>query len=118
MPAQSLSPQLQACIQDCAECATICAQTAHHCLQLGGDHASPDHQGLLHDCKQLCAVVVGFMSRASQHASEICRLCATICGQCADDCERIANGDTVMQQCIQTCRKCAQSCENMASAAV
>src|SRR5437016_4417524 len=82
MPHQMPSKETQQCIKDCAECASMCAQTAHHCLHLGGEHASPEHQGLLQDCKQICATALGFMSRASHHAGAICRECAEICNAC------------------------------------
>jgi len=110
--------ETQRCIKDCGECASICAQTAYHCLHLGGEHASPEHQGLLRDCAQICGVAVSFMARSSHHAVHICRECAEICAECADDCERLANGDSMMQQCAEVCRRCAQSCEKMAGAAV
>jgi hypothetical protein len=118
MPHEMPSREMLACMKDCGECASICAQTAHHCLHLGGDHASPEHQGLLQDCKQICAMSVGFMARASHHAADLCRECATICTECADDCDRLANGDQLMKQCAQVCRKCAASCEKMAGATV
>lgn len=118
MPYDKPSNEALACMKDCAECASMCAQTAHHCLAMGGDHASPDHQGLLQDCKQLCSTAVNFMARSSHHAADLCRLCATVCNECADDCDRLANGDQMMSQCAQTCRKCAETCEKMAGAAV
>ncbi len=118
MPTQMPSREMQQCIKDCAECATICAQTAHHCLGLGGRHASPEHQGLLQDCKQICAVAVGFMSRNSNYAMAVCRECAEICTACAEECDRMANGDQMMRQCAEVCRRCAQSCERMAAAGV
>ncbi len=118
MPHQMPSRETQQCIKDCAECASICSQTAHHCLHLGGEHASPEHQGLLQDCKQICGVAVGFMSRASHYATAICRECAEICNACADACDRMANGDQTMKQCAEVCRRCARSCEKMAAAGV
>jgi hypothetical protein len=118
MPHQAPSPETQQCINDCAKCSTTCAQTAHHCLHLGGEHAGPNHQGLLQDCKQICALAAGFMSRSSHYAGSICRECAEICAACADECDRMANGDEMMRQCAEVCRSCAQSCEKMAAAGV
>ncbi|MFA6046103.1 MAG: four-helix bundle copper-binding protein [Phycisphaerales bacterium] len=106
------------CMKACGECATICAQTAHHCLHLGGPHASPEHQGILQDCKQICGLAACFTARNSEHAPHICKECAEICNACADSCEKLAKGDKLMTQCAQVCRKCAQTCEKMAGAAV
>lgn len=115
---KQMSEEMRQCIEDCARCAAVCAHTSHHCLGLGGEHASPEHQGLLHDCTQICGVSVAFMARLSPHASHLCRECAEICTACADDCERLASGDDVMTRCAETCRTCAQSCERMAAAGV
>ena len=107
-----------ACMKDCSECATLCAQTAHHCLHLGGPHASPEHQCLLEDCRAICGTAVGFMARSSEHAPHVCKECVDICNECSDSCDTLANGDALMRQCAQACRKCAQSCEKMASVGV
>src|SRR5262245_56441781 len=118
MPHTMPTPEMIEGIKACADCATICAQTAHHCLHLGGEHALPEHQGLLQDCKQICAVAVGFMARASHHSADLCRQCGTICNECADDCDRMAQEDRLMRHCAEVCRRCAQSCEKMAGAMV
>jgi hypothetical protein len=102
----------------CGDCAGVCAQTAHHCLHLGGPHASPEHQGLMHDCASICSTAACFMSRASHHSGCICRECVEICNECAESCEKLAKGDKMMTQCAQTCRTCAQACEKMAGAEV
>lgn len=118
MPHEMPSREMLACMKDCGECATMCAQTAHHCLHLGGKHATPEHQGLLQDSKQICGLAVGFMARSSHYAAAICRECAGICNACADDCEQMAGGDQMMTQCAEVCRRCAQSCQKMAGAGV
>jgi hypothetical protein len=106
------------CMRDCAECATICERCAHHCLTMGGDHASPRHQGIMRDCAEICALAVSFMARQSAHAGHLCRECAEICTACAESCEQLASGDRMMKDCAATCRRCAESCERMAGAGV
>lgn len=112
------SPEVQQCIKDCSDCAAICAQCSYHCLHMGGEHAGPEHQGVLQDCKQVCAMSVGFMARESRHAGHICRECAEICVACAESCERLGRSDPLMTQCAHVCRRCAASCERMAGAGV
>ena len=112
------SSHLQQCLDDCSSCAAVCTHTAHHCLTLGGPHAAPDHQRLMHDCAALCTAAVSLMARQSDHAPDLCRLCATLCTACADDCERLGATEPAMQHCAQVCRRCAQSCHHMASATV
>lgn len=112
------SQEMLSCMRDCVECASICAQCLHHCLHMGGEHAAPDHQGLMRDCEEICGVAASFMSRSSHQIADLCRVCAAVCTECGDSCDRLANGDALMKQCAQTCRRCAQSCEQMSTANV
>ena len=118
MPSDDLSNETLTCINDCGECAVVCEQTARHCLQMGGEHAGPEHQALMRDCAAICTLSVELMARSSTFAVQTCRLCAETCQACADGCERLANGDEAMQECAETCRACAASCERMAAAGV
>jgi len=118
MPHQINDQNLKECTRKCNDCSEICYRTATHCLQLGGEHASADHQVVLQDCADICATAARFMSRGSHHHSHVCRECAEICAECADGCDRIANGDALMKQCAQICRECAQTCDRMAAAVV
>lgn len=112
------SQQTQKCMDECAACAAMCTFTAHHCLHLGGAHAAPEHQRLLHDCAEICAAAVPFMARSSPYAIAICRECAEICAACGDDCDRLADGEQVMARCAQTCKSCSRACESMSAAGV
>jgi len=85
---------------------------------MGSAHASAQHQTIMHDCAEICAVAACFMSRGSLHAAHICKECVEICNACAESCDKLAKGDAMMKQCAEMCRKCAKSCESMAGAAV
>lgn len=117
MNMQHDSKAMQECMKVCGECAGVCAQTAHYCLTMGGQHASPEHQTLLHDCAEICAVSACFMARSSPHSPRLCRECADICNLCAAECDRMGKGDEMMTKCAEMCRRCAQSCDKMAGAA-
>ena len=110
--------ELEECIRNCHTCATACLHTVRHCLSMGGEHASPEHQTLLHDCAEICATAAAFMARGSSHHGVVCGACAELCAACADDCERLAEGDQTMTRCAEACRRCAESCDKMASAGV
>jgi hypothetical protein len=116
MTREAIPQETLACLMDCGECVVACEQTAYHCQQIGGMHASAEHQGLLRDCIEICALAIGFMSRSSRYAVQICRQCARICTACADSCDRLASGDGQMVECAEVCRKCAGSCETMSAA--
>ena len=115
---KKITSDVRQCIQNCLECHAICVETKSHCLELGGEHASSDHIGVLADCAQICALSADFMLRGSRHHPHTCRECAEICQACAEDCERMAGGDQTMTECAQVCRRCAESCQKMAGAGV
>lgn len=108
---------MQQCIRNCLDCHSICLQTIAHCLQMGGEHASQHHIGILQDCVQICGTSADFMLRMSTFYARTCGVCAEVCDACAQDCEQLGNGDEMMLACAQACRRCAESCREMASMA-
>ena len=46
--AHQIDTRMRECIDECQDCHAVCVETAAHCLTLGGKHASPEHQTLLH----------------------------------------------------------------------
>jgi hypothetical protein len=106
---------MQHCITDCLDCHAVCLGTIQHCLGKGGEHAEPQHVGLLQDCAQICITSADFMLRSSPLHQMTCRICAGICELCAEDCTRLADDET-MVLCVETCRRCAASCSEMAAA--
>ncbi len=112
------SSAMQQCIQECLNCYAVCTTTAAHCLALGGEHASPEHQTIMLDCAKLCQTSADFMLRGSHMHQQVCAVCAEACRACERDCERMGSNDPMMQQCAEACRQCAESCERMASMAM
>jgi hypothetical protein len=111
------SPEMQECIQNCSDCHRSCLALVPHCLQLGGEHADPNHIRLLLDCAQICQTSADFMIRGSQSHPQVCGVCADVCTRCAQDCERMAGDDAMMRECAEICRRCAASCQQMAGMA-
>lgn len=112
------SQPMEMCAHLCHECQDVCLRTIVHCLDLGGPHAARDHQTLLTDCAAICGLSHGLLHRQSPQHVLTCHACAEICRLCADDCERVGNGDPTMQACARLCRKCSESCAQMAGATV
>lgn len=112
---QAPSREMQQCIEECLRCHGVCLQTVSHCLELGDRHADPAHIGVLLDCAEICQTSANFMLRSSDRHQVICGVCAQICRACAEDCERMAGDDRILQQCAEACRRCQQSCERMAA---
>lgn len=105
-------PDMKACIDICLSCYQTClGMSTGHCLEVGGDHARPDHIKLMLACSETCRVTAHVMLIGSPHHKHFCAECAEICTECASECERL--GD--MDACVQVCRSCAESCQKMAA---
>ena len=112
--AQSMTSEMRECIQNCLDCYSICLETAHHCLTLGGKHAEAKHIGLLTTCAKICETSAAFMLSGSELHGRTCGVCAEVCRACEQSCAGISEGDETMQRCVNTCRRCAESCQRMA----
>jgi hypothetical protein len=110
-----VSEEMRNCINECLSCHAVCLETISHCLEMGGEHASSSHIGLLQDCVQICQTSADFMLRGSQFHGETCGVCAAVCDACADACEGMAEGSEFMARCAEACRRCAESCRKMSS---
>ena len=115
MAQHQMTQDMRQCIQECTTCHQVCLQTIQHCLGMGGKHAEQGHIRLMADCAQICAVSGDFMLRGSHLHKRTCGVCAEVCQQCAEDCDRIGGGDQQMKQCADACRRCAESCRGMAA---
>ena len=92
-------------------CHAICSSMAMtHCLEMGGEHARPQHLRLMLDCAGLCAFTADALGRKSQFHTRFAALCAEVCETCEKDCEAL--GD--MEDCVQACRTCAARCRQVA----
>lgn len=116
MPARSscmhpFSGQIEDCMRKLQHCHKTCLGMAMtHCLEMGGEHARPQHIRLMLDCAQICAATADFLARKSQFHTRLCALCADICDTCGADCQKI--GD--MRPCVEACRACATACREAA----
>jgi hypothetical protein len=113
---RKMSEEMLQCIEECTHCAAICIETTHHCLQMGGEHAAPEHIRTLLDCAEMCQTSANFMLRMSDMHGQVCGVCAEACRRCAESCEQFGD-DKTMELCAQTCRSCEESCRQMASGA-
>ncbi|RPI93331.1 MAG: four-helix bundle copper-binding protein [Chloroflexi bacterium] len=109
-----MDAKMQECIEACQQCHDVCTTTVAHCLEMGGEHAAPDHIRMLLDCAEICQTSANFMIRMSDMHGSVCGVCAEICESCAEECERFGD-DKMMQECAQVCRSCAESCQEMAA---
>ncbi len=116
LPLYQVDSEMQSCIENCMDCASVCTNTlTTYCLKVGGHHAGMSHVQLMMDCATICQTCTNFMLRGSGFHSRICGLCAEICDRCAADCEKFSD-DSQMLACAAACRRCAESCRSMAMA--
>lgn len=109
--------EMERCIKECLDCASICLETMAHCLAKGGEHAAAEHITLLQDCAEMCRTAANFMLRGSAVHAQTCGASAEVCRRCAESCERLAADDEEMARCAEACRRCEASCREMAGVA-
>jgi len=77
----------------------VCTETITHFLQMGGDHAEPNHIRLMLGCAEICQTSANFMLRVSDLHNRTWG-CAEVSERCAEDCQRFGD-DQMMQQYVQ-----------------
>lgn len=103
--------QIEATMRALVHCHQTCLGMAMtHCLEVGGEHARPQHLRLMLDCAAICSTTADFLARKSQFHTQLCAFCAEICETCGADCEKV--GD--MQPCVDACRNAAGVCREAA----
>ncbi len=105
------------CLKACAECATICNETFHHCFDKLKDGHTEHHRAaiLTIDCHAFCCLSADLMERESPLIATACRACAEACQTCAEECAK--HDDPQMKECAEACKKCEASCHAMIKAA-
>jgi len=123
MEMKTLSQQHQNCLNACFSCAQMCEACAND--MIGMEHHDHQHHNdlmtrcirLCRDCADICVLAAQFISRSSQRAESLCRLCAEICDECAEVCERHAPQHAMCGPCAEECRRCADLCREMVGTA-
>jgi hypothetical protein len=105
-----LSHQTRAAIKALQHCHAMCHSMAlTHCLEMGGEHARPQHLRLMLDCAGICAFTADALGRKSQFHTRFAMLCAEVCETCAADCAALGG----MEDCVQACNDCARLCREI-----
>jgi hypothetical protein len=104
-------------IKTIGECARVCNEAAHHCLEKLSEASSEhrEHHARAHeltmDCQAFCTLTASLAARSSPLAQYAHQACAEACRCCADECEK-GQGE-VMRACAQKCRECERICRAM-----
>jgi hypothetical protein len=105
MTNQTISKEVQQCIEACRECQRCCVA-----LETSGGVDSKTIK-TAKDCAEICQTCANFVMRDSQFAAGIRKLCAEACKACAAACEKASRG-SIAQECGAACRRCAEACVN------
>lgn len=99
------------CIEMCLKCAAICNHCASSCTQEDDVKMMSRCIQLDMECAAACYAAAQLMSLGSDHAREMCRICAELCEKCGAECANHQNEHC--QECAKTCKECAAECRNM-----
>ena len=105
------------CIEECVRCAQECEHCATACLGEDDPKMLVACIRLDVDCAAICWSAAGFMSRGSDFAAELCRVCADVCDACGAECEKHQHMEHCAR-CADACRRCADECRKMSGVAV
>lgn len=75
-----LNPRYQACIEACSNCALVCETCAASCLREEDVQMMARCIELDRDCADLCALAALLMTRDSEQAQALCKLCPGVPG--------------------------------------
>jgi hypothetical protein len=75
---------MRACIRTCLDCTEVCAATARLAVRRSSQNIAMLRLQL-QTCVEACELCA---AECDRHDHEHCKLCATMCRECADDCRR------------------------------
>jgi hypothetical protein len=103
----------KSCIDACLQCAAICNHCANSCTKEEDIKMMARCIELDMQCAAICYAAAQLMSMGSNHAVELCRLCATICEECGKECGQ--HNTDHCRECAAACQRCAEECRKMAA---
>ena len=103
----------QTCIDACNDCFEACEFCATSDLREQDVKSMARCIQLNRDCANICSIASQFMSRDSEYSKKICAICADVCDECAQECEKYTDMEHC-KLCAQACRRCAEECRKIA----
>ena len=101
----------ESCIQACLDCAAVCNHCASSCLKEENPKMLALCIQLDMECAAACYHAAQQMSLGSSRAKQYGRICAEICTECANECEKHGKmGMEHCNECARACRACIKQC--------
>ena len=107
----ALTDKYELCLNLCAKCTQACYECFKMCLNETDVAARRNCIGILIECALSCQQAVAYMSIDADFAKDHCKLCATICDKCAQECDMFQEAHC--KECANICRQCANECRKM-----
>jgi hypothetical protein len=108
-----LSEAERECLENCFEAAEVCEWCADECIDEGEEMAECIR--LCRDVADVATLHARFLARNSHYSPELAEVCAGVCEQCAEVCER--HDQAHCGTCADVVRECAESCRSMMAGA-
>jgi hypothetical protein len=106
--------EYQECIEACLNCVYFCNHCASSCLEEEDSDKLARCIQLDLECAAVCKAAADLMALGSDHANQLCQICADICAACAEECDKYTYSHC--RECAKICRVCAEECSSMAAA--
>ena len=105
------------CIEECRECAASCTACADASLAENDLPHLVRVVRLCLDCADVCdatsRVVIRQTAPDLRALCAILEACATICADCAEECQRHASHHEHCRVCADACRRCRRACDDL-----
>mgnify|MGYP000589590815 CR=1 FL=1 len=89
-------------------CAALCNICYYNCLAEEDVKMMSRCIQLDRDCADICLLTASYFARGSENVEKIVALCADICLQCAEECEKHHHDHC--KKCAIACRTCYDMC--------
>lgn len=98
-----------------AECLAWCEKCVSHCtdMVLKGETMFAETLKRSRECVAVCDAMLVLSTFDAPHKVELARLCATVCRECAAECDLHAAHSEICRACAAACRKCADLCDSV-----
>jgi hypothetical protein len=102
MENKKLIDELYLCAAQCTHCYDACLlekdkDKLQRCMMLD------------QDCADICRLTGHILERSSESANKFLELCAEICSDCAEECEKHSDMEHC-KRCAEVCRQCSEMC--------
>ena len=109
-----MSNHLEQSAIDCLEACNACAIACGICFsQMVGKDSKNACPACCIECAAVCRLCADASARDSPYVKQICKLCADVCGWCAEECG--AHDMDHFNRCAEACRRCAEACGKVAA---